>query len=46
MSSVCEMSPFEKKVLELFKTGINKVEKRAFRLLKRRLGSRTRAKKK
>lgn len=45
MASVCEMSPFEKKILEMFKTGINKVEKRAFRLLKRRLGTRERAKK-
>lgn len=45
MTSVCEMSPFEKKILELFKTGISKVEKRAFRLLKKRLGTRERAKK-
>ena len=45
MRSVCEMSPFEKKIMEMFKTGINKVEKRAFKLLKRRLGTRDRAKK-
>ena len=45
MHSVCDMSPFEKKITEMFKTGINKVEKRAFRLLKKRLGSRERAKK-
>lgn len=37
------MSPFEKKVLEQFKTGIGKVQKRAFRLIKKRLGTRSRA---
>ncbi len=45
MRSVCDLSPFEKRITEMLKTGINKVEKRAFRLLKRRLGSRERAKK-
>lgn len=45
MRSVCEMSPFEKKIMEMFKTGINKVEKRAFKIIKKRLGTRSRAKK-
>ena len=43
MRSVCEMSPFEKKVLEMFKTGISKVQKRAFKIIKKRLGTRARA---
>ena len=46
MDSVTQLSPFEKRVLELFKVGVQKVDKRAFRLLKKRLGTRTRAIKK
>jgi hypothetical protein len=40
------LSPFEKRVLELFKMGVQKVDKRAFKLLKKRLGTRRRAIKK
>lgn len=43
MRSVCELSPLEKKLLEMFKTGVNQVEKRAFRILKKKLGTRSRA---
>ena len=44
--SVVGLSSFEKRVLEMFRAGVTKVEKRAFKLLKRRLGSRSRALKK
>ena len=46
MDSVTQLSPFEKRILELFKMGVQKVNKRAFKLLKRRLCTRTRATKK
>ncbi len=46
MDSVTQLSPFEKRVLELFKVGVQKVNKRAFKLLKRRFGTRARATKK
>ena len=37
------MSPLEKKLLEMFKTGVVKVQKRAFRIMKKRLGTKARA---
>ena len=46
MRSVTDLSMFEKRILEMFKSGVVKVEKRAFKLLKKRLGSRSRAMKK
>lgn len=46
MDSVTQLSPFEKRVLELFKMGVQKVNKRAFKLLKKRFGTRQRALKK
>ena len=46
MDSVTQLSPFEKRILELFKMGVQKVDKRAFKLLKKRLGTRRRAIKK
>lgn len=46
MTSVADLSFFEKRILEMLKSGVTKVEKRAFKLLKKRLGSRSRAMKK
>ena len=46
MRSVTDLSMFEKRILEMFKSGVVKVEKRAVKLLKKRLGSRSRAMKK
>ena len=46
MRSVCDLNPLEKKAIEMFKTEVAKVEKRAFKLLKKRLGKRSRAIKK
>ncbi len=46
IKSVAGMTGFEKRLLEMFKTGVSKVEKRAFKLIKRRLGTRRRAAKK
>ena len=46
MDSITQLSPFEKRILELFKMGVQKVDKRAFKLLKKRLGTRRRAIKK
>ncbi len=46
VKSVAGMTGFEKRILEMFKTGVSKVEKRAFKLIKRRLGTRRRATKK
>ena len=41
--SVSGLSPLEKRTLELFRSGVTQVEKRAFKLLRKRYGSRTRA---
>ena len=46
MSSVCGLSAYEKKILEYLKTGVQKVEKRAFKSLRKRMGTRARAMKK
>ena len=46
IKSVTGMTGFEKRILEMFKTGVSKVDKRAFKLIKRRLGTRRRATKK
>lgn len=40
IDSVASLSPFEKRVMELFRMGVEKVDKRAFKLLKKRLGTR------
>ena len=44
--SVTGLSSFEKRLMEMYKTGVPQVEKRAFRILKKRLGTRHRAMKK
>ena len=46
IDSVAGLSAYEKKILEYFKTGVQKVEKRAFKSLRKRMGTRTRAMKK
>ena len=46
ISSVVGLTSFEKRIFEMYKTGVSKVGKRAFRMLKRRLGTRRRALKK
>ena len=46
MRSVCDLNPLEKRTLEMYKTEVAQVEKRAFKLLKKRLGKRSRAIKK
>ena len=43
---ICGLTPFEKKVFEMYKTGVQIVEDRAFRLIKKRLGTMRRAKNK
>ena len=44
--SVSGLSPLEKRTLELFRSGVTQVEKRAFKLLRKRYGTRKRALKK
>ena len=44
--SIVGLTSFEKRLLEMFKVDNKKVEKRAFKLLKARLGTRSRALKK
>ena len=44
--SVTGLTPLEKRVTELLKTGVTKVVKRAFKMLRKRLGTRKRAMKK
>ncbi len=44
--SVVDLNPVEKRILEMFKTGVQQVEKRAFKQLRKRLGKRSRAIKK
>lgn len=46
MRSICDLNPLEKRCLEMYKTEVPQVEKRAFKLLKKRLGKRSRALKK
>ena len=46
IDSVAGLSAYEKKILEYYKTGVQKVEKRAFKSLRKRMGTRTRAMKK
>ena len=46
VDSVCGLSAYEKKILELFKAGVQKVDKRAFKSLRKRMGTRKRAFKK
>ena len=43
MRSVTGLTPLEKRTLELFKSGVAQVEKRAFKLLRKRYGTRKRA---
>ena len=45
IKGVVGYTSFEKKVIEMNKTGVNKVVKRAFKMVKKRLGSHQRAKK-
>ena len=46
VKKIAGLNPYEKKALEMFKTGVSRVEARGFRLIKRRLGSMRRAKRK
>ena len=46
MDSICGLSAYEKKILEYYKSGVQKVEKRAFKSLRKRMGTRRRALKK
>ena len=46
VDSVAGLSAYEKKILEYYKTGVQKVEKRAFKSLRKRMGTRSRAMKK
>ena len=41
--TVVGLTPFEKKFFEMMKSGVEKVESRAFRLAKRRMGTKKRA---
>lgn len=44
--SVTNLSAFEKRIVEMLKTGVQQVEKRAFKALRKKLGKRSRALKK
>ena len=46
IASVVGLTSFEKRIMEMNKTGVTKVVKRAFKILKKRLGNRRRATKK
>lgn len=46
MKSICGLSPYEKRVMEYYKVGEAKLDKRASKFLRKRLGSITRAKRK
>ena len=46
IDSICGLSAYEKKLLEYYKSGVQKVEKRAFKSLRKRMGTRRRALKK
>ena len=46
VASLVGLSAYEKKILELFKAGVQKVDKRAFKSLRKRMGTRRRALKK
>ena len=43
ISEICGLSPFERKMLELIKTGVVSKEKRAVKLARRKLGGQKRA---
>eukprot|EP01017_Pseudomicrothorax_dubius_P000898 TRINITY_DN0_c292_g1_i1.p1 TRINITY_DN0_c292_g1~~TRINITY_DN0_c292_g1_i1.p1 ORF type:complete len:100 (+),score=28.47 TRINITY_DN0_c292_g1_i1:44-343(+) len=43
---ICGFTPYEKRVIELLKTGMGKDQKKAYKISKRRLGTHRRAKRK